>query len=139
MLTPIGAVIIMVGIMMTFRLRRISKRPRVQVKVGSVAIEHFAGDTCKTGPKLPHAVLKFKFDGKDYEKKIPLNRNVKTNDWVDLAIDPKNPDEFEQLDLKLERRRVLALYIIGIIIFVTSIFVRLNIYDLWVDKGEGRF
>jgi uncharacterized protein YxeA len=131
MLTPIGAIIIMVGIMMTFRLRRISKRPRIQVKVDSVSLEHFNRDLKKLAPKQPHAVFKYKYDGKDYEVKSVVNRNVKENDLVELSINPNNPTEIEQLDIPLERRKVLALYIIGIIIFVVSMFVKLNLYDLW--------
>ena len=114
MLMIAGFILIIVGIAMTFRYLRNSRRPRIEVKVEEITIEHARTDHKQVAPQQRHARVKYNFDGQNYESKVIVLKRTRENDWIEVSVNPKNPEFLDIYSPQKEQIAILIVFAIGI-------------------------
>ncbi|GEM_PF-2260492 len=131
MLMIMGAVLICVGIAMTYIFIRNSKRPRMEVQINSVHLDHVKQDKKKAGPKHPHGTAKYNFDGVNYESSFLLKvKNVSEGDWVEVTVNPNKPEDLTIYAPRKEKQVILAIYLVGAGLIGGSWFI-MSYFELW--------
>lgn len=130
MLMIIGAILILVGFAMLYRYLRNSRRPRIEVKIDEVSMEYARSDHKEMGPKHRHAHLKYNFDGVNYTSKVLILKRMKENDWIEVSVNPKNPEMLDIYAPQKEKIAIVLIFVIGIFLIAGSWWI-LDYFDAW--------
>lgn len=131
MLMIAGFLIIAVGLVMMYQLMRSARRPRMEVRIDEIVFDHIRNDYKKIGPKQAHAMVKFNYDGTNYESKVFLKvRGKSEGDWIEISVNPLNPIIADIYAPEKEKRVIFVLFMIGIFLIAGSWWI-LDYFDAW--------
>ena len=126
-----GFILIVVGLVMTYQVMRNARRPRIEVRIDEIVFDHIRNDRKRIGPKQAHALVKFNYDGTNYESKVFLNvRGKSEGDWIEVCINPTNPVITDIFTPEKERRVIFVLFMIGAFLIAGSWWI-LDYFDSW--------
>lgn len=126
-----GFIFVAIAIWMSFLLWRNARRPRQEVRIEMVFLDFVRNDYKKTGPLLLHALVKFNYEGKNYESKIFLKIPGKAEgDWVEISFHPEDPSMAELYAPDKEKRIILLLFVIGAFLIGGSWWI-MDYFEAW--------
>jgi hypothetical protein len=116
-----GFLFVAAGLWMYIILLRNARRPRQEVRIENVVLDFMRTDRQKKGPKMPHALVKFNYDGTHYETKVFLKMREKAEgDWIEISINPDNPSVCDIYAPEKERRAIFTVIAIGVFLVGSS-------------------
>ena len=126
----IGGILIIVGFAMTYRFLRNARRPRIEVKIDQITMEHVRNDKKQVGPQHRHGHVQYNFDGINYTSKVILLKRMKENDWVEVSVNPNTPEHLDIYAPQKEKIAIFIIFAIGLFLVGGSWFI-LDYFELW--------
>lgn len=121
MLLIAGCMLIIASGVMLFLYLRYSKRPRMEVRIESIQLDHLKQGKKQNGAMMPHARVKYNYEGKNYESSVFLKvRGKKEGDWIEVCINPKQASDVKMFAPKMDKISIVFVFLIGVFIVVGS-------------------
>lgn len=131
MLMLAGFLFIAIGLVMLYQMWRNARRPRQEVRINEVMLDYIRNDRKQLGPRQPHALVKYNYDGVNYESRVFLKVPDKSEgDWIEISINPSNPELADIYAPEKEKRAVLILFMIGAFLVAGSWWI-LDYFEAW--------
>lgn len=126
-----GFILIIMSGVMFFVFYRNSKRPRQEMRIESIKFYHIKQDKKQNGPIMPHAQVKYNYEGTNYQSDVFLKvRGKMEGDWIEVTINPNNPTDLRLYAPKKERRVIAVMFFIGVFLVAGSWWI-LDFFDAW--------
>lgn len=126
-----GFILIAVSLRMWYVYYRNSRRPRMEVRIQEIVLRYIRQDKKQQSRPYPHALVKYNYDGKNYESHVFLKSSGKSpGDWIEICIDPARPEIADIYLPVKEKRAIFIVFLIGALLVAGSWWIIAH-FELW--------
>lgn len=130
MLMIAGFILLAVAVAMIYRFMRNSKRPRMEMKIEEIVMQHSRFDKKQISRTMPHAVVNYNFEGHKYKSTVMILKKAQVGDWIQVSVNPENPELLDLYSPQKEKLAILVVAAIGAILIGGSFFL-IDYLDAW--------